>query len=317
MPKISVIIPVFNTEKYIESCLNSVKNQKMKDFEIIIVNDGSTDNSENIIKQFISNNTSTDIKYFKKENGGLSSARNYGIAKANGEYIMFLDSDDYIDTNLFSNLEKYIKEKIDVIKYKAQTVNENGSIIQKLDGPVFPKCSGEEAFKKLIGKDSYIDVAWLYLYNRDFFTTNNFWYDTINKYHEDFGLTPQIIINAKTFISTGVYGYYYMQTNNSITRNEDYNKTIQKAHDVMAHYDNLLEKVKKYNITEEAKELIKGYYTNAVILKTNELKNAEKKLYIKEIRKRKMYKNIKVRNLKQLIKRIVLMLSTNLYLKMR
>ena len=228
MPKVSIIIPVYNTEKYLIKCLDSVKNQKMQDFEMIIINDGSIDNSETVVKQYIKDNSDINIKYFKKENGGLSSARNYGVANSCGEYIMFLDSDDYLDTDLLSNLEKYINEKIDVIKFKAKTVNEDGSVIQNLDGPVFEKCSGEEAFKNLIGKDKFIDVAWLYLYNREYYTTYNFNFDTVNKYHEDFGLIPHIIINAKSIISTNIYGYYYMQTINSITRNNDYSKTIKK-----------------------------------------------------------------------------------------
>ena len=102
MPKISVIVPVYNTEKYIEKCLQSILSQTMNDIEIIVVNDGSTDNSENVIKQIEkNNNTKIQIKYFKKENGGLSDARNYGVKKATGKYISFIDSDDYIDKNLY------------------------------------------------------------------------------------------------------------------------------------------------------------------------------------------------------------------------
>lgn len=317
MPKISVIIPVYNTEKYIEKCLNSVKNQTFKDIEIIVVNDGSTDNSENLIKKWQEENKQLDLKYYYKENRGLSSARNFGVLKASGNYIMFLDSDDYIDNNLFQYLENEIVQSIDVIKFKMITVDETGRILEKLDGPVFDKCSGEDALSKLIGNDNYIDVACIYLYKKDYFIKNNFKYNEINKYHEDFGLTPLVIANAKSFISTNVYGYYYMQTNNSITRTQNYNKNIQKAYDVLAHYDNMLVKIKEYNISEKTKDRIKQYYSNTVILKTNELKLNDKKQYIKQIKNRKMYKNIKPTSFKQLIKRIILMFNINLYLKMR
>ena len=91
MTKVSVIVPVYNVEDYIEKCLNSLVNQTLEDIEIIIVNDGSKDNSENIIKSFLSRYPQK-IKYLKKENGGLSDARNYGIPYATGEYIAFLDS---------------------------------------------------------------------------------------------------------------------------------------------------------------------------------------------------------------------------------
>ena len=317
MPKVSVIIPVYNTGKYIKKSLDSVKNQTMKDLEIIIVNDGSTDNSEDIINNWIKENTDIVIQYYKKENGGLSSARNYGIDKANGKYIMLLDSDDYIDSQLFKNLEQYIDDEIDLIKFKMIKVNNNGEEIEKLSGPVFEKCTGEEAFEKLVGNDNFLEVACIYLYRRDFFVENKFTYKTKNKYHEDFGLTPLIIINAKTVVSTNVYGYYYMQTENSIMRNEDYNKNIQKAKDVLAHYDNMIEKINDYKILEKTKDLVKRYYTNTLIIKAEELKAPEKQEYLKQVKERKVYKNIKPINLKQRIKRIILKHNINLYLKMR
>ena len=104
MPKISVIVPVFNTGKYIKKCLNSILSQKNVDYEIIVVNDGSTDNSDEIIKDYV-NQHQEKVKYYTKQNGGLSDARNYGITKASGDYLCFVDSDDYIDENLFANLE--------------------------------------------------------------------------------------------------------------------------------------------------------------------------------------------------------------------
>ena len=93
--KFSIIIPAFNVESYIHECINSIINQEIdfNDYEIIIVDDGSTDNSANIAKEFVNNHPT--VKYFYKNNGGLSSARNYGIKKASGDYIIFLDSDDF------------------------------------------------------------------------------------------------------------------------------------------------------------------------------------------------------------------------------
>ena len=101
--KFSIIVPVYNVEKYLEKCLESILNQTFKDFEAIIVNDGSTDNSQEIIDKYV-NKDQKIFKSFKKENGGLSDARNFGIERAKGEYIVFLDSDDYIDENLLNTL---------------------------------------------------------------------------------------------------------------------------------------------------------------------------------------------------------------------
>lgn len=317
MPKISVIIPVYNTEKYIEKCLDSIYNQKMKDIEIIIVNDGSKDNSDTIIQKWIEKNKENiQIKYLKKENGGLSDSRNFAIPYVTGEYISFIDSDDYIDKNLYSNLEKYMNEKIDLIKFKMQTVDEKGEILEKIDGPVFEKCTGEEGYEKLCTNDKFLDPACIYLYRTEFYKENNFKYK-LGAYHEDFGLTSLIILKAKSFVSTNEYGYYYLQTNNSITRNSNYEKEIKKAKDLINHYDDMIRTIENYEISNKSKELIKRYYTNTLILKTRELKEKDKKQYIKEIKERKLYKNIKPYNLKQLIKRIILKININLYLKMR
>lgn len=315
MKKISVIVPVYNVEKYIEKCLQSLSKQTMQDFEIIIVNDGTKDNSEKVIKKYIEEYQELDIKYLKKENGGLASARNYGVKHATGKYLSFLDADDYIDENLYRNLERYIDEDIDVIKFKMQTVNEKGEILEKLDGPVFERCTGEEAYKRLCTIDSFIDPACIYLYRREFFLKNGFEYRLI--YHEDFGLTSLIMVSAKSFVSTNIYGYYYLQSDNSLTRENNYDKNILRAKDVLNHYDNMIENLEKTNITEETKKMVKRYYTNTVILKAKTLKGEDLEKYISEIKKRKMYENIKPDNFKQLIKRIILKVNVKLYLKMR
>lgn len=315
MPKISVIVPVYNTEKYIEKCLKSLDNQTMKDFEVVIVNDGSKDESERAIKNYM-RRTRMNIKYLKKENGGLASARNYGVERASGKYISFLDSDDYLDKDTFYLLEQYIDKDIDLIKFKMKTVNEKEEVLEKLDGPVFDVCKGEEGYKKLCTTDKYMDPACIYLYRREFFVENNFKYKL--RYHEDFGLTSLIIVQAKTFVSTDIFGYNYLQTEESLTRAKDYNKDIERAKDMLAHYDNMIPTVNAYtNISAETKALVKRYYTNSVILKANKLKGKERKQYIKEIKNRFMYRNIKPENLKQKLKRILLKYSVNLYLKMR
>ena len=315
MPKISVIIPVYNTEKYIEKCLESLAGQTMQDFEVIIVNDGSTDNSKKVIKDYMKN-SNLDIRYLEKENGGLASARNYGVEKALGKYISFLDSDDYLDKNLFSNLEKYIDEDIDLIKFKMKTVDEKENVIEKLDGPVFDVCTGEEGYKKLCTTDKYMDPACIYLYRREFFLENNFKYKL--RYHEDFGLTSLIMIQAKSFVSTEFFGYNYLQTEESLTRGKDYKKDVDRAKDMLAHYDNMITLIDAYyNISDETKDLVKRYYTNSVVLKADTLKGEDKKRYIKEIKDRFMYRNIKPENLKQKVKRMLLKYNVSLYLKMR
>jgi len=113
--KVSIIVPVYNTQKYLKKCLTSLVNQTLKDIEIIIINDGSKDNSEKIIKEYMEKYPDL-IKYYKNENHGISYTRNFGISKANSEYITFLDSDDWMDENaLFKMYNKAKNEKLDVV----------------------------------------------------------------------------------------------------------------------------------------------------------------------------------------------------------
>lgn len=108
--KVSVIVPVYNVESYLDKCLTSLVKQTLQEIEIIVVNDGSKDNSEKIIEKYLKKYPEK-IKYIKKANGGLSSARNEGLKYASGEYIGFVDSDDYVSLNTFNLMYKKAKEK--------------------------------------------------------------------------------------------------------------------------------------------------------------------------------------------------------------
>ena len=114
MIKVSVVVPVYNVMAYLPKCLDSLVEQTLKDIEIIIVNDGSLDNSQEIIDKYAKKYA--NIKVFKKENGGLSDARNYGIKKAHGEYIAFVDSDDYVSTEMYEKMyNKAVSGNFDMV----------------------------------------------------------------------------------------------------------------------------------------------------------------------------------------------------------
>ncbi len=315
MKKISIIIPVYNTEKYLRKCFDSVINQSYKNIEMVIINDGSKDNSEKIINEY-KDKYPEIVSYYSKENTGVADTRNFGIEKAKGDYIMFLDSDDYIDEALFKNLEKYINQDIDLIKFKLQRVNREGKLLELVPGATFENTSGQDGFNKLYSTDVLLDSPCVYLIKKDIFTNNNLKFK-VGTEHEDFGLMPFVIVLAKTMISINFYGYYYVQSDNSITRNEDYKKTLKKAYDALAHYDNAMEFLEKLKLDKLTKQNVKIYYTNAIILKTKELQPEDQEKYIKEIKNRKMTKNIKIRNLKQLIKKILLCIDIKLYLKIK
>lgn len=129
MVKVSVIVPIYNTEKFLEKCLDSLVNQTLKEIEIILVNDGSPDNSEEICFSYLKNNEI--IKYFKIQNGGCSNARNFGISKATGKYIMFVDSDDYVDLEFCRKMYKKIeREKLDLVSCNFKLVDLEDKVLE-------------------------------------------------------------------------------------------------------------------------------------------------------------------------------------------
>lgn len=314
MIKISVIVPIYNVEKQLTKCIESLIRQKIEDIQIILVNDGSTDTSGEISKRYATQYPEK-ILYLEKENGGLSDARNYGLTYATGKYISFVDADDYITENLYNDLNPYMNQQYDMIKFKVARVNEKGDILSLNYTPVFKEKTGEEAFDILYKTDVMTEVAWGYIYRSDFFKNNKFKF-TKGKYHEDFGLIPLIMLKAQNVASVDVFGYNYVQTEKSITRGNLTNN-YQRALDLLYHYDNMIKEINKYQISDKSRENIKIYYTNCIILELNNLNKEEQKYYIEEIKKRKLVSNIKVRNLKQLIKKIVLRVNIKLYLKIR
>lgn len=315
MHKISVIVPIYNSEKYLEKCINSILNQKFKDIQLILVNDGSTDSSGTIAKNIEEKNKDRVI-YLEKQNGGLSDARNYGIQYVEGDYIAFVDSDDYLSLNLFKDLEKYMDKNCDLIKFKILTVDENENIISENDTEIFEEENGEQAFNSLYKIDKRTEVAWGYLYKTEFWKMNKFKYAK-KLCHEDFGLTPLIMVKASHVASTNIKGYYYVQTKNSMVRDNN-EKAYERSKDLLIHYDNMIKELEKLKLSKTTKENLKIYYTNAIILSANNIqKKQEKNEYIREIKKRKMISNIKIRNFKQLLKRIILSINIKWYLKTR
>ena len=315
MIKLSIIIPVFNAEKTLRRCLDSVLQQKDDELEIVVINDGSKDSSDKIIKEYKEKNPQT-ISYYKKQNTGVADTRNYGIKKAKGQYIMFLDSDDYIDAHLYSIVKQYMKKNIELIKFKLQRIDENGNILEKVDGPIYEITTCGEGFENLYASDVLLDSPCIYIIKKEIFIRNKLLFN-VGTEHEDFGLIPFVIVLAKTMVSIDYYGYEYVQSNGSITRNNNYSKTKKKAYDALKQYDEALVKIEKHNINKRTAYYLKTYYTNAILLKTETLEKKDQNQYIKEIKKRKMIKNIKANNIRQMLRKIILLLSIKQYLKLR
>lgn len=304
--KFSLIIPAYNVEKYIKKCLDSVLNQTYNDYEIIIINDGSTDNTSKILESYKSNKK---IKIINQENKGLSNARNTGVSNAKGDYILFIDSDDFIEKELLEILNKTIKDE-DLVRFQIRILDETNKIIKEYKEETFNNLNGIEAFNKL-SKYNLVELAVCYAYKKDTFLKNNYKFEE-KTYHEDFGLIPYIIISSKKVTSINYIGYNYLQRKNSIMNNTDYEKEIKKSNDVLKHYKNLIKW--SQNIKGDL-TIYKSFIANSVILKSLNLKEKDYKNYIKKLKEYKVYDDLLTNNKENKIKKILIKISPKLYYK--
>lgn len=168
---VSVIIPVYNTEKYLESCLDSIVNQELNNYEIIIINDGSTDNSSEIAKKYANNYSF--ILYFEQDNKGLAATRNLGIERASGKYIYFMDSDDLLEENSLNILYNLAEEnKLDAVFFDADVFFDYTNNEKKIYNYHRQKSyglydNGQELFNDLINNKEFLASACLYFIRTD------------------------------------------------------------------------------------------------------------------------------------------------------
>ncbi|WP_206425633.1 glycosyltransferase family 2 protein [Romboutsia sp. Marseille-P6047] len=206
MAKVSVIIPIYNVEKYLNRCIDSVINQSLKDIEIILVNDGSPDNCPKICDEYA--NKDSRIKVIHKSNGGLSSARNAGMKIATGDYIGFVDSDDYIEINMYEQMYKVAYENnVDFVMsdyYKVYNDSKK-EVTLDIDSSLYLK---EDIYNKiypsLIMKEN-IDygpllAVWHCLYKTSFIKENDLYFDEQVKYSEDNLFSSLVGYKSNSFI---------------------------------------------------------------------------------------------------------------------
>lgn len=225
---ISIVIPVYNVEKYLRRCLDSVVNQTYKYIEIIIVNDQTKDNSHEVIRSYLHDQR---IKYIiNDENSGLSTSRNNGLKHATGDYIMFVDSDDTLELNAVETLVHELKQhEYDYIIFNATTVNEEDEII---DQPCINYTS------LLTDKENYVigpQYAWSKIYKRELFNEIQF-PDGLN--YEDLATMPKILFNRDNFKLLYVSLYNYRMREGSITKTHN-NRSFEfyKVLDTLYEFD--------------------------------------------------------------------------------
>lgn len=207
MKKLSIIVPVYNSQKYLRRCIESVVNQMREWVELIIVDDGSTDDSPYICDEY---KMIDNISVIHKKNGGLSSARNAGLEIATGDYVFFLDSDDLIDGSLINDLEKYFDEDWDFLNFGYCFEKEENQFNPK--GTKNTKILNQMEFIDLYCKNRYGNQICFRIYKKELFENIKFPY---GKYYEDIATFYKIMLEAKKIMLVDYEYYIYNISNQS------------------------------------------------------------------------------------------------------
>lgn len=222
--KISIIVPVYNGEQYILRCLNSIKEQTYSDIEVIVVNDGSTDNSEKILQKYVVDNPKMDINIITKKNAGLPQARKTGVENSKGEYIGFLDVDDWIEPQEYEEMAKQaLQYDADVVccGYQMDYGDHVQTVKQNIDQEKV--YTGKEAFTYLHKRVAVYPYAWNKIYKENLLKNIN--YPKGNFVGEDYAIQIQVLPKAKKVCVVSDTGHHYVQVANSMCRggyNENY-----------------------------------------------------------------------------------------------
>ncbi|MBW8522426.1 glycosyltransferase [Chryseobacterium chendengshani] len=245
-PKVSVIVPVYNVEKYLAKCLGSLVNQTLQAIEILVVNDGSTDDSERIIQDY-AQKFPEKIKAFNKENGGLSDARNFGIDQSTGEYIGFVDSDDYVTEKMFEEmLNLALIHQAEIVICNIQKVDEYGNTIQRLTQiPNMPEKIDLRNNFSVFSDLSYF--ACNKLFKKDLFSSKRF---KRGVHFEDIQLIPQLLLKCETLAQTQNFHYQYLERTNSISKTH-----TEKGLDILSAVEDVEFFFKSSKYAEKEKEL--------------------------------------------------------------
>lgn len=274
--KISIIVPVYGVEKYIDKCLNSLVKQTLQDIELIVVNDGTKDNSQKIIDKYVKKYPNK-VKSFIKENGGQGSARNFGLTKATGEYIGYVDSDDYVELDMYEKLYKKVKEdNLDICICGNYSVSEDyKKKVIDLDNLKYES----NFINALMGKKA----VWNKIYKKKVVEKLEF---RSKVWYEDFDFTIKAICNAKKidYVNEPLYNYLIREGSTMNNSNVEKNLEILQAFDIIL-------KDKKYKKYFDIIEFlaIDHIYISAIVRVINA--KADKKLKLEVINKFINYMN--------------------------
>lgn len=274
---ISIIVPVYNVEKYLERCINSITNQTYKNIEIILVDDGSKDNSGKICDEL--KQKDSRIKVIHKENGGLSDARNAGLKIASGEYVGFVDSDDYIENDMFEtmyNLTQKYNAEISIVSFYELY---KGKVIGVRDSKNLEELNKIDAIKELLIDTKIQSYAWNKLFKRELFEGIEF---PTNKNFEDIATTLLLFEKAKKVVLLEEPKYFYVRRDDSIvgTRNyKTYKDYLEVIYNKYFYLDGKYKEIDLYNAYNFVINMI-WVYTIIVAFDLDELYEEFEKNYI-------------------------------------
>ncbi|WP_195436200.1 glycosyltransferase [Streptococcus salivarius] len=259
-PLLTVVIPVYNVEKYLKRCVESVLVQEWHNYDILLVDDGSTDSSPQICDDYAK--VYDFISVIHKKNGGLSEARNTGILHAKGEYVYFPDSDDWIETDTFLALAEVLEsQKFDIISFNREFVKDEDDAIVS-DSLVTQVFEGKDAFVQML-KHSYITgFANDKIYRKSLFIDNNILFPK-GKYYEDLGTNYKLFLSAKKVYATNQKYYHYLIDNpDSIT--QSWNE--KKFSDMFGFYKDIFySDFVRSQLNQEELQISQLYYVNGLI----------------------------------------------------
>ena len=224
LPVLSVIIPVYRVEKYIEKCINSLLTQTYIDFEILLIDDGSPDRSGEICDTFAKSDKR--VKVYHKQNGGVSSARNLGLERAQGEYITFIDSDDWIDPDCLERIMSIcVQQDLDILQYSYKKINDaDGSVISIHDYECDPL-----SWREFVKRDHYLVCVWGNCIRRSIIETHHLRFDERIHLAEDQLFIMSAISFSNRIAQTKRCYYNYVQNPVSATHNPKTEDMIQSS----------------------------------------------------------------------------------------
>ena len=211
-PLVSIIVPIYNSAKYLSKCVDSLINQYYTNIQIVLVNDGSTDNSETICKQYVVSDSR--VTYIEKENGGVSDARNVGLDNSKGEIIAFVDPDDWIDLHAIEESVKVLlDDNSDIVTFGVNYINEDGEKIRKAVAKAKECLETEEAMKEFLNYNKIKQQVWDKIYKKSIINGIRF---EKGRAIEDVFWVHQILGEAKRISVIASAYYYYLQRSDSV-----------------------------------------------------------------------------------------------------